>query len=84
MRNHIKKYEKSYQVTDLNEFYRSQTLAPPTRRPVRNRRSGHSSATLRNRWLCQRTNRGKQYCGCVTVSFLILTFRHFVFYKNNL
>ena len=51
MRNHIKKYEKSYQVTDLNEFYRNQTLAPPTRRPVRNRRSGHSSA-VRNRWLC--------------------------------
>lgn len=50
MGNHIKKYEKSYQVTDLNEFYRSQTLAPPTRRPVRNRRSGHSA--VRNRWLC--------------------------------
>lgn len=67
---------------DKGFCYSIQTLAPPTRRPVRNRRSGHSSATLRNRWLCQRTNRGKQYCGCVTVSFLILTFRHLYFIKT--
>lgn len=82
----IQLFERKYKPenNDKSFCYSIQTLAPPTRRPVRNRRSGHSSATLRNRWLCQRTNRGKQYCGCVTVSFLILTFRHFVFYKNNL